>query len=269
MRQIVHALGGIDQKAVFFPQGLVARKDFVHLVVRHARARSDDRFGKARLVATSILVHLHQCGKGQTVNAGVQRTDAVAERKRQHRHDMARVINRCAAAERFHVERCAGRDIVRYVRNVHAEQQMTVFQRFERNSVVKVLRVIAVDCENQLVAQVKTALDRRRINLLPNRVRLLQYFIGKYVVYAVFVQDARDGGFHRAVLAQIRLDHALRRQLFIPVAGDGHCHAVAGLGVAQMVAVDGDFRVFFGGRLHKIGVSALHQRAGQLPVGAA
>ena len=83
------------------------------------------------------------------------------------------------------------------------------------------------------------------------------------------MQDACNGGFHCAVLTQIRFDHALRRQLFISVAGDRHRYAIAGLGVTQMVAVDGNLGVFLGDRLHKIGVSALHQCAGQLVVGAA
>ena len=99
------------------------------------------------------------------------------QRKRQHGHDMSRVIDRRAAAVDLLIERAAGRDIMRHIRDVHAEQVMAVVQPVERDRVVKVLGVVAVDGEDQLVAQVEAAVQRGGIDLLRDRVRLLQHLV--------------------------------------------------------------------------------------------
>ena len=141
---------------------------------------------------------------------------------------------------------------------------MAVVEQVERDRVVEVLGVVAVDGEDQLVPQVEAVACSGQIDLLRDRIRLLQHLVREKVEYRVFVQDSGDRGLHRAVFAQIGLDHALWCDLLVPIVGNRHRDAVAYARVAQIVAVDGDFRVFLRGRLHKIGVPALHKRPGQL-----
>ena len=78
------------------------------------------------------------------------------------------------------------------VRDVHAEQIVAVFELFERNRVVEVLRIIAVDGENQLVAQVEPLAGGGEIDLLRNGVGLTENLVRKDVIDAVFVQNGRD-----------------------------------------------------------------------------
>ena len=51
---------------------------------------------------------------------------------------------------------------------------MAVIELFERDRVVEVLRVVAVDGKDELVAQVETLSGRGEVDLLRNGVRLLQ-----------------------------------------------------------------------------------------------
>ena len=181
---------------------------------------------------------------------------------------MAGEIHRRAAAERFLVERGAGRDVVADVRDVDAEQIVAVLQLFERNGVVEVLRVVAVDGEDELIAQIEPIARGVHIDLLRDGFGLLNDFVREHVVHAVFVQDGGDGGLHRAALAQISLYNALRRDGLVAVVRDRNGHAVADLRVAEVMLVHRDLGVLLRGRLHEIRLAALHQLAGQLLVGA-
>ena len=107
-----------------------------------------------------------------------------------------------------------------HVRDVYAEQIVSVFHLFERNRVVKVLRVIAVDGKDQLVAQIEPLAGGAHIDLLRNGERLLEHLVREYIIHAVFVQNSRDSGLHRAAFAQIRADNALRHKLLIAVVRD-------------------------------------------------
>ena len=128
--------------------------------------------------------------------------------------------------------------------------------------------IVAVDGENQLVPQIEAAGNRCGVDFLRHGVGLLEHVVGKYVIHAVFVQDARDRGFHCAVLAQICFDDALRQEFFVAIVGNGHGNAVAGLGVAQIVPVDRDLGVFLGCGLDEIRLTTLHQRARNLTIRA-
>ena len=268
VRQIVHRLGSLDQKSVFLAQPLVAREDFVNLVVGHAGLGADDRLGKFRTIPAAVLIDFHQRGERQTVHLRVERADAVGQRERQHRHNVSREINRCTAAERLGVKRRIRRNVMAHVRDVYAEQIMSVFQLFERYRVVKVLRVIAVDGKDQLVAQIEPLAGGAHIDLLRNGERLLEHLVRKYVIHAVFVQNSRDSGLHRTAFAQIRADNALRHKLLIAVMRDRNSHAVTNGGFAEVMLVHRNLRILFRDRLHEKCLAALHEFAGQLLAGA-
>ena len=269
MGEIVHLFRRFDEKGVFFTQTLVAGEDLIDLVVRHARLGADDGFGEARTKAAAARVHLHECGEGETVDVRVERADAVGQRERQHGHDVTGEVDRGAAAERLCIERGVRRDIVADVRDVDAEQIMAVIELFERDRVVEVLRVVAVDGKDELVAQVETLSCAGEVDLLRNGVRLLQDLVREYVEHAVFMQDGRDRRLHRAVFAERRRDDALRMIGVVAVARHLDGHAVADLCVADVAAADRDLGVFFGRGLHEKCLAALHELAGQLLSGAA
>ena len=107
-----------------------------------------------------------------------------------------------------------------HVRDVYAEQIVSVFQLFERNRVVKVLRVIAVDGKDQLVAQVKPLAGCAHIDLLRNGERLLEHLVREYIVHTVFVQNSRDSSLHCTAFAQIHANNALWHKLLIAVVRD-------------------------------------------------
>ena len=230
--QLVHLFRRRHEKGVFRAQRRIARQDLVDLAVGHARGRADDRLGEHGAVAPPVPVELHQGGKREPLHLGVQRADAVRQRKRQHRHHMAGIVDRRAAAVGLLVERAAGRDIVGHVRNVHAEQIMAVVQPLKRNRVVKVFGVVAVDRKDQLVPQVEPVAGRGQVHLLRDGVRLAQHFVREGVEHGVFVQNGRDRGLHRAVLAKVGLDDALWGDFVVPIIRNRHRHAVADLGLA-------------------------------------
>ena len=178
-------------------------------------------------------------------------------------------VDRGAAAERLCVERGIGRHVMADVRDVHAEQIVAVFERFERNRVVEVLRIIAVDGENQLVAQVEPLAGGGEIDLLRNGVGLTENLVRKDVIDAVLVQNGRDGSLHRAVFAERGGHDALRTVGVVAVVRYRDRHAVARLRLADVAAVHRDFGVFLGRGLYEERLAALHQLAGQLLAGAA
>ena len=104
---------------------------------------------------------------------------------------MARIIDRSAPAEGLAVERAAGRDVMGHISDVHAQAQMAVFQMLERDRVVKVARVVAVDREDCQIAQIKAARRFGWIDLLRRMGGLLRGVGGKVIDDAVCMENGR------------------------------------------------------------------------------
>ncbi len=68
-------------------------------------------------------------------------------------------VHRRAALVRFAIERAALRDVVRHIRDVHAEPVVPVRQLLDRDRIVKVARVLAVDGDRRHVTEIRAAAD--------------------------------------------------------------------------------------------------------------
>lgn len=145
--------------------------------------------------------------------------------------------------------------------NVHAEQNAAVFQRSQRNRVIKILGAVAVDGKNQLAAQIAAALKCIRRDMIPKAFRLRGRFGGKPFYNAVFVQDGSNGRLHGAVFTKNLRDRRLRQHLALAVVHHAHGDAVARLRAVQMRFWQHDFRIFFACRLQNAGFAPAAHRA--------
>ena len=82
-------------------------------------------------------------------------------------------IHRRAALVGLLVERAALLDVVRHVRDVHAQPVVPVRQPLQRDRIVEVARVLAVDRHGRDRTEVRAAVDVARLDDRPEPPRLL------------------------------------------------------------------------------------------------
>ena len=196
-----------------------------HLLVGEAGLGADHGLREATRRAVPLRVEREERAEREAVLAGHERADAVRELLRQHRNDLVHEVDARRAAVRLLVERGAGRDEVRDVGDVHAEDAVALLVRLQRERVVVVARARGVAGEDELPPQVEAlaGLGEARAHVLRG------------------VQDAARERFGQVVLLHhgerverrvvLRSDHvrnlALRREVAALPAQEPHHHAVA------------------------------------------
>ena len=169
--QRAHLLKHRDDIRIFFAQSIIAVKNGVHIVIRHAVRRFDDGLRETVRHDLSVLPDLHEAGDRQLFRALGQRAYAVAHLRREHRQHAIREIHAGAAFISVRIQRRSGLHIVTYIRDMHAKQP-TVLQLHKRYRIVKVLRIRAVNGDDKLAAQILAPRDRIRIDRLVQTARL-------------------------------------------------------------------------------------------------
>ena len=141
-------------------------------------------------------------------------------------------------SKRLGVERAAFFHVVRHVGNAHAEPVVAVRQPLQRNRIVEVARVLAVDGHGQSLAEVCPTCDVPLADGRPQTLRLGDRFLAMGVRQIVLADDDGgvdtrrvDGAEHlehstgrrprrRRPARQLHDDHVARRGLAIVAGGD-------------------------------------------------
>ena len=128
----------------------------------------------------ALGVDVHLTGHAQPIDLRVQRTQAVGQGLRQHRHDAPGEVDGCAPLPRFGIERATGRNVVRYVRN-RDDHPPAGADRFAKDRVVEILGVGPVDRDQRQLAQILATLLGRRRHAAAESLGLGGHLVGKFM----------------------------------------------------------------------------------------
>ena len=133
-------------------------EDRVDVRVGHARVAVDDAV--VQLVphdATRSGVHLHQAGLDEPIDVRVEAAQSRREFRRKHVDGALWKVHGRAAIVRLDIERARLGHVVRDVRDVHGEPVVAVRQLVDRDRIVEIARVLAVDGHGRPVAEIRAA----------------------------------------------------------------------------------------------------------------
>ncbi len=226
-REIPGAVEMLGQ-ARFVARTLQQRK---RLLVGQALRAADDRAPEARATHPRLGVEFDEGGERQAIHLRLQRADAVAEPLRQHRDDAIGEIHAVAAPLRLAIERRAGRDVMRNVRDVHVQAPAAPGDRLHLDGVVEILRVVRIDREHRPRPQILATRPRRRRHGLGDGLRLGLHLAGKLQRQVVLADDRKHVD-PRAVGRPERFDDdAFQRMIPRSPRLDAHHHLPAGQGL--------------------------------------
>ena len=152
--QALHDGGVLVQKFL----GGGARQNLVDLGVHAPDFGVDHRFLKAVVQHVALLVKVHQGGEGELLRARVQGAHPVGQGFRQHGDHPVGKVHGGAPAEGLVVDGAFGLHVMGHVGDVDPKG-VAVHRFVDRDGVVQVLGVGAVNGENRLVPQVQAAVD--------------------------------------------------------------------------------------------------------------
>ena len=127
-----------------------------HRRVGQPRVGVDHGLEKIVVEELALARELEHRREGQAVDPGVEAADAVREPLGEHRQHPAGEVDAGAARESLPVHRPPLGDVVRDVRDVHAQQPGPLGRQFERDGVVEIPGGLAVDGHGEHPAQVGT-----------------------------------------------------------------------------------------------------------------
>src|SRR5438552_7991823 len=124
---------------------------------------------------------------GETIYVRVQAANSVAQSLRQHRDDAIGQINAVTAPPRLAIE-CTVRSYVGgNICDVNAEPPTAgVVDLFNVDRVIKVARVIRIDRDDELIAQIFAPLDEFLICRLWHSIRFVEYALWKRCVQIIY-----------------------------------------------------------------------------------
>ncbi len=102
-------------------------------------------------------IDFHQARLHQPIDVRIEAAQAGRQLRGEHVHGPLREVHRRAALVRLPVERPVLGDVARDVRDMHAEPEVPVRQPIDRDRVVEIARVFAVDGDRRPVAEVGPA----------------------------------------------------------------------------------------------------------------
>ena len=170
-----------------------------HLFVGEAHLRTDYRLCESAGDAASVAVEGKKRGERKPVLPRHQRTHAVGESLRQHRHDAVQKVHARGTAARLAVERGAGRNVMRHVGYVHTKDAVAFAVLLYRQGIIKILCRNRVARKDELLPEIEPVLlpfDTRGFNAL----RLIQHHFRKTLRKVVLFHDGLDVIFGRIPL---------------------------------------------------------------------
>ncbi len=206
-RQLFHQLEILHKVGVALAGSRLARQNVAHRRVGHALGAADDTRQQFVLDDAPLRVDFHQRRHHQPVHVRIEAADAVRELQRQHGHGAIGEIHGGAAQARLAVERRAGTNVVRHVRDVHLQKVISPGEAFHVDGVVKILGRLAVDGDDGQAAEIAPALVVVLGDVLRRRVRGSQHLRGEPVRQVKLADD--DFHIHAEVFAAAQnLDNA-------------------------------------------------------------
>ena len=128
---------------------------------------------------STLLVNLHDTGKGQPVLPLIQGADAVRKLVGKHGNHAVRKIHAGAAINRLFIKWRVLPYIIAHIRNVDPQKQSSVLLR-KGDGVVEVLRLLAVDGHGEQITEVLASLGLCCGYFLGNARNLRRHFLGKF-----------------------------------------------------------------------------------------
>ncbi len=147
----------------------------VGLAIGEAARAANDGARETEIARPAILPELDEDGMRQAIDVRAQAANAVAEPLRQHGNDAIGQIDAVPAFERFAIERAPGRDVGGHVGDVDAELPAAAVQAFDVDRVVEIARVVRVDRDDELLAQIFAAIGQGTIDGLGNFLRFVEH----------------------------------------------------------------------------------------------
>ena len=135
----------------------------------------------------------------QAIDAGIERTEAVRELLRQHRHDARGEVDARGALLRVNVERRTGLDVVAHVGDGDEKARSAVFDARAVDGVVEVTGILAVDRHERDVAQVDAATHVFGIDFVRQGLSLVKRRSAEFNGQVVFGRG--DGDFAERIEA--------------------------------------------------------------------
>ena len=128
----------------------------------------------------------------EPIDSWIEAANTVAQSLGQHRDDAVGQINAVAAPARLAVQRAAWLYVGGDIGDVHAETPAAVWKLVHVNCVIEIARVIGVDGDDELVAQIFASRDLLFAStVFRNPLRLLQNFLRKFRRQMVLADDRK------------------------------------------------------------------------------
>ena len=179
------------------------------------------------------LVQIDEHAHGETINAGAQRADVVAEALGQHGQHAVNEVGGAGTGTSLEVDRGAPAHVMRDIGDVHAQAKARL-RTLARHGVIEVLGGVRVDRHAQKAAKVLTPRLRREHagRVVGNTCRLLKRRLAKADGQPMARDDALDGQVEPLGTAHASLDRDHAGFVAARVGEDASLHHVA-LGNAQ------------------------------------
>ena len=114
----------------------------------------DDGPAEPLLDDLRVLGHREDDGEGEAILARQETAHLLAQRRWQHRDGALYEVDAGRPLPCIAVESSVGLDEVRHIGNVHTDVVRPVFVGLDGNSIVEVLRVLGINSEDTLAAEV-------------------------------------------------------------------------------------------------------------------
>ncbi|MNN39096.1 hypothetical protein D3C81_1531230 [compost metagenome] len=151
--QLLHQLERLDQIGVTFGYlRIFFLQNFPHIGVGHPFLGANHAREDIVLHDLHLLVEFHLAGQREAVYLRIQGANPVRQPVRQHRNDAIHQIHAAAAVISFLIELGILPHVIPDIGDMHAQSDIPVRQALHIHGVVQVLRVLAVDRDDHLVA---------------------------------------------------------------------------------------------------------------------
>ncbi len=189
LEQLAHPLEVRHELAILRADGFVTGQDGIDGGVGHARVAVDHAVVKLGARDLAVAGDFHEARLHEAIHVRVERAEARRQRLGEHVNRALREVHRRAAIVGFLVERAALVHVVRDVRDVHAQPVVAVRQPLERDRIVEVPGVLAVDCHGRERPEVRTSFQIPLANDAADALCLRERFVAVRVWQAVLAND--------------------------------------------------------------------------------
>ena len=134
-------------------------KNRVSLAISQAARAADDRSGEADALRSSVFGELKEGRVGEAVHLRLQAANAVAQSLRQHGNDAIGEIDAVAPVVGFTVQRPARFHVGGDIGDMDTEAPAAAGEPFDVDRVIEIARIVRVDRDDELVAQILASLE--------------------------------------------------------------------------------------------------------------